>query len=285
MVVSISCTVIMVALFISSLSEYLTTSTMSQMLIDDSSSEAKLKIIFSIEFPSVPCDLIYMDSRDLIGFAAEDLQNDISRKRMVNGVVQSRERWMRNEGVTYEDVKVKIKKGEGCFIEGSTMVNKVPGNVHFSMHNEKVAAIAQRLSAEGVRVNFAHKIVHFSFGSHEHQAKSIQKKYPEIDLFPLEGTSMNEDIRLPIAYQYYLNVVRTVVEMSGKPVELYQYTISKSYGLTHDMPALFFKYEMSPLYVRYEIKQKSIWHFIVNVCATHVPVSYTHLTLPTTPYV
>jgi len=257
----------MVVLFISSLSEYLTTSTMSQMLIDDSSSEAMLNIIFSIEFPKVPCDLIYMDSRDLIGFTAEDLQKNITRSKMTNGVTQTKDKWVRNPSISYEEVKRMIESYEGCYITGSTMVNKVPGNVHFSMHNEKLIGIIQKLSSEGIVVNFAHKIKHFSFGSHSRQAKEIQKKYPEIELFPLQETSMSEDIRLAIAYQYYLNVVRTVVELRGKPVEVYQYTISKSFGLTRDMPALFFKYEMSPLYVRYEIKQKSIWHFIVNICA------------------
>ncbi len=69
-VVSISCTVVMVLLFISSLSEYLSSTTTSQMLIDDSPSEMKLKVIFSIEFTKVPCGFIYTDNQDLLGFSA-----------------------------------------------------------------------------------------------------------------------------------------------------------------------------------------------------------------------
>lgn len=69
-IVSISCTVIMVMLFISSLSEYLSSSTVSQMLIDDSPSEMMLKVIFNVEFTKVPCSLIYTDNQDLLGFSA-----------------------------------------------------------------------------------------------------------------------------------------------------------------------------------------------------------------------
>jgi len=70
LVVSISCTVIMVLLFISSFSEYLSSVTTSQMLIDDSPSEMKLKIAFNIDFTKVPCSLITIDNQDLLGFAA-----------------------------------------------------------------------------------------------------------------------------------------------------------------------------------------------------------------------
>lgn len=257
----------MVALFVSSLSEYLSTSTTSQMLIDDSSSEAKLRVTAAIEFPNVPCDFIFMDTQDYIGFSAEDLKDNVSRRKMINGIVDQNKDWVRDDSVTYEALKEKIQSGEGCMVKSSTMVNKVPGNIHFSSHNTRMVQMMQKLSAEGLTLNFAHKIIHFSFGTHEQQAKYINKWYPEIELFPLEGTSMREDIRFSIAYQYYLNVVRTVVYIKNRPVELYQYTVSKSFGLTRDMPALFFKYEVSPLYVRYDIKQKSIWHFIVNICA------------------
>ena len=60
----------MVLLFISSISEYLSSTTISQMLIDDSPSEMKLKVMFSIEFTKVPCSLIYTDNQDLLGFSA-----------------------------------------------------------------------------------------------------------------------------------------------------------------------------------------------------------------------
>ena len=175
--------------------------------------------------------------------------------------------YVREPNPSYDLIKKQVQDGEGCQLDGSIMVNKAPGNFHFSVHNDKVVPIIQRLNGEGMYLNFAHKINHFAFGTHEHEGREVLQKFPEIELFPLEGTSMDEDIRLSIAYQYYLNVVRAVVMLKGKPTEVYQYTISKSYGITRDTPALFFKYEMSPLYVRYDLKEKSIWHFIVNICA------------------
>ena len=257
----------MIVLFISSLNEYLSTSTVSQMLIDDSPSEEQLKISFIIEFPYVPCELIYMDIQDIIGFSAENLKDNFERNRIINGVVEKTIVEINERDITYENIKARIEQKEGCRIDGDVMINKVPGNMHFSMHSENLIRIAQKLNSEGYIVNYAHKIVRFGFGVNEKQTRVIQKRFPEIELTPLDGTSMKEDIRLPLAYQYYLNVVRTIVIFGSHPLELYQYTISKSFGITRDVPALFFKYEMSPLYVRYDLKQKSIWHFIVNICA------------------
>jgi len=168
---------------------------------------------------------------------------------------------------SYDDVKRQIENGEGCEVNGHVFVHKVPGNIHFSIHNEKMTEIVQRLQNDGIYLNYAHKILDFTFGTPDAKASEIQRKFPEIVLYPLEGSSMNEEIRLAIAYQYYLNVVRAKVMLRGEEVEAYQYTISRSFGITRDFPALFFKYEMSPLYVRYELKEKSIWHFLVNICA------------------
>ena len=182
-------------------------------------------------------------------------------------MVDANAEFVRNDNIPYEEVKKQIQDGQGCLVEGFIMINKVPGNIHFSVHNEKMSQMLQKFNSEGIYLNFAHKIKRFSFGSYEQYASEIKSNFPEIELYPLQGTSMDENIRLSIAYQYYLNVVRATVMIRGKPTEVYQYTISKSYGITRDIPALFFKYEMSPLYVRYELKQKSIWHFIVNICA------------------
>jgi len=68
-IVSISCAVIMIMLFISSLSEYLSSVPASQMLIDDSPSETKLRVEYHILFNKVPCSLIYMDYQDVLGFS------------------------------------------------------------------------------------------------------------------------------------------------------------------------------------------------------------------------
>ena len=257
----------MILLFISSLSEYLSTSSMSQMLIDDSPSETKLKVSFTIDFTRVPCEFIYTDNQDALGFTAEDVQENIFKRRIIGGIVQSENLPAKIPEATYDSLKKMVNDRQGCQLQGILLVHKVPGNIHFSVHNEQMAQTLQRLASEGVNINFAHKIRHFSFGEYEHEAKVIQRKFPEIELYPLEGTSMDEDIKLPLAYQYYLNVVRASVQLGSKPQEVYQYTISKNYGITRDLPALFFKYEMSPLYVRYELKEKSIWHFIVNICA------------------
>ena len=194
------------------------------------------------------------------------MHENIIKRRLLNGELNAVEYKSSAEPLN-ETVKQELARKEGCQVDGRILVHRVPGNIHFSLHNEKIHALFNQLREGGVSVNYAHKIMHFSFGSDDHEVISVLRKFPDLVLFPLEGSAMDEDINLPIAYQYYLNVVRAKVMVRGSPTEAYQYTISKSFGITKDMPALFFKYEISPLYVHYELKEKNIWHFIVNICA------------------
>ena len=68
-------------LFISSIGEYMSSIPASNMLIDDSPSETKVKLSFDIEFTKVPCNLLHVDNQDVLGFnAVSYLQEILNRK-------------------------------------------------------------------------------------------------------------------------------------------------------------------------------------------------------------
>jgi hypothetical protein len=56
-----------VCLIISSISEYLTTYPVAEILIDDAEGSSEMRISFKIEFPKVPCALTTVDSNDILG--------------------------------------------------------------------------------------------------------------------------------------------------------------------------------------------------------------------------
>lgn len=59
---------------------------------------------------------------------------------------------------------------EGCMVEGTVIINKVPGNFHLSTHS--FGEVVQRVYMSGKRLDFSHTIHHLSFGD-DKQMKQI----------------------------------------------------------------------------------------------------------------
>ena len=73
---------------------------------------------------------------------------------------------------------------EGCLVEGTVIINKVPGNFHLSTH--AFGEVIQKLYMTGHRLDFSHTINHLSFGN-DTQMKQIQNKYDEKFNFDLDN--------------------------------------------------------------------------------------------------
>ena len=73
---------------------------------------------------------------------------------------------------------------EGCLVEGTVIINKVPGNFHLSTH--AFGEVIQKLYMTGHRLDFSHTINHLSFGN-DTQMKQIQSKYDEKFNFDLDN--------------------------------------------------------------------------------------------------
>ena len=79
--------------------------------------------------------------------------------------------------------------GEGCLVEGTVIINKVPGNFHLSTH--AFGAVIQRLYMNGRPLDFSHTINHLSFGN-DTQMKMIQNRYGEKFTFDLDGIRVDQ---------------------------------------------------------------------------------------------
>jgi hypothetical protein len=76
--------------------------------------------------------------------------------------------------------------GQGCEIEGTVKIRKVPGNFHISHHAYR--DVISRLYSSGKRINFSHKINKLNFGN-EDTGNVIQYKFGESFKGELDGTS------------------------------------------------------------------------------------------------
>ena len=65
--------------------------------------------------------------------------------------------------VIFNDAIEAMNQEEGCIVEGTLIINKVPGNFHLSTH--AFGEVVQRIYMSGKRLDFSHSIKHISFGN------------------------------------------------------------------------------------------------------------------------
>jgi len=268
--VSLVSTIIMGILFITEFNEFLKVQTVSEMFIDINRGGEKLLVNVDLEFPRFPCDIISLDAQDVMGSHHVNVGGNLLKRRMDAS------------GKTFEDfhdsttnvpdwgrLKEAFTKQEGCHLMGSIEVNKVPGNFHVSCHAYQhfLTEIVQHNN--GQTIDLSHQINHISFGSDE-DLKEIKKKFNRGVLNPLDGVKVikSEAVRNGVMTQYYINVVPTTYQdMSGKELYVHQFTVNSNSLETGMLPAVYFRYDLSPVTVKYTLKKESFFHFLVQICA------------------
>lgn len=75
-------------------------------------------------------------------------------------------------------------------------------------------------------------------------------------------------------FQYYIKIVPTsYVSKDGTIINSNQFSVTKHQKVISllngesGMPGIFFQYELSPLMVKYTESERSLGHFLTNVCA------------------
>lgn len=149
---------------------------------------------------------------------------------------------------------------EGCLFEAKFHINKIPGNFHLSTHSVDVQPDSY---------DFAHEINEISFGS---KIRKISSKNIRSSFNPLKDRSKVDGNSLE-SHEYVMRVVPTTYEdIGGTKLVAYQYTyayrshISFGHG-GRVIPALWFKYDLNPITVRYHETRPPLYHFLTTVCA------------------
>lgn len=160
---------------------------------------------------------------------------------------------------------------EGCLVEGTVVINKVPGNFHLSTH--AYGDVVQQLYMSGKRLDFTHKINHLSFGD-DKQMKEITKRFGETFVFDLDGVVIDQQHYLyqgQMLANYYLDINEIeFYDQTRKTTEFlegYKHKSTRSILAQLGLPALFFRYELSPIKLRYTVSYKAWYEFLINICA------------------
>ncbi|KAM0950478.1 putative endoplasmic reticulum vesicle transporter [Dioscorea sansibarensis] len=159
--------------------------------------------------------------------------------------------------------KVKEEEGEGCNINGFLEVSKVAGNFHFSpgksFHHSNIHA-HELLAVPIGNYNISHKINKLSFG----------KEFPGV-VNPLDGAQWTQQTSTGI-YQYFVKVVPTIyIDIRGHKIHSNQFSVTEHFSDEKDnsksLQGVFFSYDFSPIKVIFTEENKSILHFLTNICA------------------
>ncbi|KAJ3668998.1 hypothetical protein LUZ60_010948 [Juncus effusus] len=159
--------------------------------------------------------------------------------------------------------RVKAQQGEGCNVEGFLDASKVAGNFHFApgkgFHHSNVKI--QELAEYNLdNHNITHKINKLSFGT----------EFPGV-VNPLDGAKWTQ----PAAsgtYQYFIKVVPTIyTNIKGQQINSNQFSVTEHFREGNvnpkPQPGVFFYYDFSPIKVLFTERNRSLLHYLTNLCA------------------
>lgn len=232
-IISICCCLFITFLFLSELTGFIVSEVVNELYVDDPDKESggKIDVRLNISLPNLNCDLVGLDIQDEMG---------------------------RHEvGHIDNSMKIPLNNGNGCRFEGQFTINKVPGNFHVSTHS----ATAQPQNPD--MSHFIHKL---SFGD-TLQVSNIHGAFNAL------GGADKLASNALASHDYILKIVPTVFEdLSGKQRFSYQYTVANKEYVAYShtgriIPAIWFRYDLSPITVKYTERRQPMYRFITTVCA------------------
>ncbi|EGR31815.1 hypothetical protein IMG5_101180 [Ichthyophthirius multifiliis] len=270
-VVSIICGIIVLILFISELRSFLAIEETSEMFIDIVRGGQKIKVNLDIDFPKFPCDILSLDMQDIMGSHTVNIEGTINKRR-----ISSDGNYFDLLKAGADDSEFNLQRAtqaymdkEGCNISGTMLVNKVPGNFHISSHAYG-HVLGQVLSNAGKNtIDLSHKVKHLSFGD-EFDLKNIKRQFSQGLLHPMDNKQKDkpQNILNGITYQYYINIVPTTyVDTGNKNYHVYQFTYNSNEQINNHLPTVYYRYDLSPVTVKFSMQKESFLHFLVQICA------------------
>ena len=253
-IISIVCGLLMVFLLLSEFRLFLQLEENSQMF-EQQEEGGKLRFNFNMTFPKMPCNIYSLDVLDIMGRHEIGVSSNIVKTRLDaagNPV-----------GVFPEpNVNATAMKAEGCHTIGYVEVNKVPGSFHISAHglNHQVAEMK-------IKVDVNHVMHYFWAGDSELNVVDFPGS-----LRPLDDLDRSNNSQTTL-FEYFLDVIPTVYssprfeDTKGYQMTAHTRHFSSPATNANAMPAVYFRYQLSPITVKFTRRRKSFTHFLTYVCA------------------
>ncbi|XP_054168482.1 endoplasmic reticulum-Golgi intermediate compartment protein 1-like isoform X2 [Oppia nitens] len=229
--ISICCLLIISYLFIAELVAFISTEVSSELFVDNIGENNKISVRLNISLPRLSCSVIGLD-----------IQDDNGRHEV--GFIENTE-------------KFEIESGIGCRFESRFQINRVAGNFHVSTHSAHKQPESIDMTHLIHEISFGDEMQYFDINANFNPLKSMDKTKAEA----IES------------HEYHIKIVPTIYDdLSGNYANGFQYTYAyKSHiAFTHHgigMPAIWFRYDLTPITVKYTRKRKPLYSFLTMICA------------------
>ena len=253
---------------------YFIIKTKSELLIDNRASSSSLKINVDLTMHRIPCYILNMDISDFTGAHTSNVQGTLVKKHLdKDGKILSMDtsevnkKHDQEKEFTSDDVIKAFNEQQGCRLTGSFSVMRLPGNFHFSSNTFATFIRQFREKGEDIHFNLTHTIHHISFED-EKDISLIREKFNEGIMTPMDGFYLVDDTQGSLL-NYYINIIPTEYEdIDGKKYEAFQFTYKqKKVDSGRMIPTIFFRYDISPMKMKYTKYYPGHFDGLINICA------------------
>ncbi|KAK4026654.1 endoplasmic reticulum-Golgi intermediate compartment protein 1 [Daphnia magna] len=231
-VISICCCAFMTFLFFSEFFHFISPEVVSELFVDNpGNSDEKIPVQINITLPRLACEYVGIDIQDDLG------RHDV--------------------GFIENTLKTPWNKGRGCIFESRFHINRVPGNFHVSTHSA---------DKQPDNADMAHYVTSLTFG------EVLDNKNLPGNFNPLARRDRSQADPAE-SHDYTMKIVPTIYEDSaGKTLVSYQYTYAYSNYVSFSLggrspAAIWFRYDLNPITVKYHERRQPIYAFLTSVCA------------------
>ena len=257
---------------------YFVIKTKSELLIDNSISSSSLKINVDLTMHRIPCYILNMDISDFTGAHTSNVKGTLTKTSLdANGNILKEDKSAlgekhdhdqnKEEKFTTADVIKAFNENQGCRLTGSFSVMRLPGNFHVASHTFAPIIREFREKGQNIRFNLTHTIHHISFED-EKDVSVIKEKFNEGIMTPMDGFYLVDDTQGSLL-NYYINIIPTEYEdVDNKVYQAFQFTYKqKKVDSGRMIPTIFFRYDISPMKMKYTKYFPGHFDGLINICA------------------
>ena len=270
---SISAISIMIFLFIRQLRDFYSYHTKTDSVVyQPNNADEQLSINMELLFNSVPCNLLSLDTVDIINNHRGDISDTIKKKKYYQSTGRFDQDYITNRNV--EDLVKGVNANEGCAFVGKIRVNQVPGEFHISFHNYRNLwrELNQRNRDLVPKVKLSHSFKSLSLG--DTPEKVVKRFELDPNLFFRNFIDINTfNDKEVLNYNYFIKIIPYMLVDENWGSTYYTYSFSLSSKSTQfnphydEMPIVTIRYEFSPIMMKVTHLKRDYLHFLTHVSA------------------
>ncbi|KRX21113.1 Endoplasmic reticulum-Golgi intermediate compartment protein 1 [Trichinella nelsoni] len=263
-VISIFSLIFISYLFVSELLQFLKVEIISEMFVSNPDVVEVIPVFLNATLLALGCDYLGLDIQDENGRHEVGFIENVVKHPVHTGGCRI-EATFRISKVRYF-VLIGFRDGVLLiflqFVSHLNFMYKtlVPGNFHLSTHSAKIQPVFVDLRHVIHGVRFGDDVMEYNLPGNFNPLMNAEVLDSPVDNFPF-------------SYDYILKIVPTVYEnIAGNMKHAYQYTYArKTYiemsftGQTN--PTLWFRYDFTPITVKYHERRQPLYIFLTSICA------------------